>query len=486
MARRPAALAAAFAALSAVAAPAVLPAAASAGRPGVWTAVTSADGANIDQVGLARTPDGRLHVAWQRKTPGHDVDDDLMQTVVEPDGAVGAAQTIASDWIGIGSPSLARAADGSLLLVAGATSTLDPGAISSIGAWRSTDGGASWSAPVRATRDGGFADDLGLAFGSDGATPFIAWGSTFGLFVNRGVDPAVVPGNFQSANGFGCCGYSPGLARDEASGQLVVAWHSNATGHLGVFAQEVDQATGNPVGGAKLMPGSVSTYAGRKDTSYSLAHTPIVSRPGRAGLYLAYEGGYPTTRRVVVWRYGATRSTIVATREQGVRTVGIAATPEGRLWAFWSGGGRIWARRSNRAATAWGAITSTPVRRGTDTVYKLAGNAQSGLLDVFGAFAGTAPGVQTWHTQLRAGLSLTAAPARATAGARRAQPITFGVTDAGEPVAGAKVTLGGASATTGARGTVTLAIPAGARRGPRTARATRAGYVDATAVVRVR
>jgi len=479
MARRPAVLVAAFAALA-------VPAVAHAGRPGVWTPVTAADGANIDQVGLVRTPDGALHVAWQRKTPGHAVNDDLMQTVVSPNGAVGAAQTVASDWIGIGSPSFARAADGSLLLVAGATSTLDPGAIDSIAAWRSTDGGASWSAPVRATQAGGFADDLGLAFGSDGATPFIAWGTTFGLFVNRGVDPAAAPGNFQSGNGFGCCGYSPGLARDEASGQLVVAWHSNATGHLGVFAQEVDQASGSPAGAAKLMPGSVSTYAGRKETSYSLAHTPIVSRPGRAGVYLAYEGGYPSTRRVVVWRYGAARSTIVGLRPDGVRTVGIAATPEGRLWAFWSGGGRIWARRSNRSATAWGAITSTPVRRGTVTVYKLAGNAQSGLLDLFGAFAGGGPGVQTWHTQLQAGLTLTAAPASATAGARRSQPIVLRVTDAGEPVAGAKVTLGGASATTGARGTVTLNLPAGARRGLRTARATRAGYVDATATVRVR
>lgn len=483
MARRPAALAAALAAL---AVPVLAPGAAQAGRPGVWTPITAADGANIDQVGLARTADGNLHVAWQRKTPGHDVNDDLLQTVVSPGGVAGAPQTIASDWIGIGSPSLALAGDGSLLLAAGATNTLDPGAIDSIAAWRSTDGGASWSAPVRATQGGGFADDLGLAFGSDGVTPFIGWGSTYGLYVHAGLNPATAPGDFQGANGFGCCGYSPGIARDEASGQLVVAWHSNATGHVGVFAQQIDQATGNPVGSAALMPGSTTQYGGRTETSYSIAHTPIVSRPGRAGLYVAYAGGYPTTRRVVVWRYGTSRPSIAATRSDGVGDVGIATTPEGRLWVYWSGGGRVWARRTNPGVTRWGAVTSAPVRRGTQTIFKLQGDAQDGLLDLFGAFQASGPGVQTWHTQLRAGLTLEATPASARAGARSIQHVRLRVTDAGEPIAGASVTLGRARGFTGAGGTVTLSIPAGARRGVRTARATRTGYVDGTATVRVR
>lgn len=479
-----AALAATVAAL--VLAVVLAPAAAQAGRPGTWTAVTAADGSNTDQVGLARTPDGRLHVAWQRKTPGNSVNDDLLQTIVTANGSVGAAQTIASNWIGIGSPSLAVAGDGSLLLAAGATNTLDPGAIDSIATWRSGDGGASWSAPVRSTQGGGFADDLGLVFGADGTTPFVGWGSTFGLFVHRGLDPAATPGNFQTGAGFGCCGYSPGIARDAASGQLVVAWHSNATGHVGVFAQQVDQATGSPTGAPALMPGSTTSYDGRVETSYSLAHTPIAGRPGRAGVWLAYAGGYPTTRRVVVWRYGAARASVIATRSEGLDDVGIAVTPEGRLWVFWTGGRDVYARRSNPAGTAWGAITAAPMPRGTQTSFKLAGDAQDGLLDLFGAFERSGPGVQTWHTQLRAGLTLTATPARARAGARGVQDVRLRVTDAGAPVAGATVRLGRARAFTGAGGTVTLGIPAGARRSTLTARATRTGYVDGIAAIRVR
>src|SRR5215211_3234612 len=44
----------------------VLAAPAAAGAPGTWTKVTnfSAQGSNTDEVGLARTPDGVLHVLW--------------------------------------------------------------------------------------------------------------------------------------------------------------------------------------------------------------------------------------------------------------------------------------------------------------------------------------------------------------------------------------------------------------------------------------
>jgi hypothetical protein len=468
---------------------AAAPGVAAAGRPGQWTAVTSPNGANIDQVGLVRTPDGTLHVAWTRKTPGHDVNDDLVHTAIAADGSVGGPQTIVADWVGIGSPTIARASDGSLLIVAGATSTLDPGAIDALGAWRSGDGGATWAQhPGNAAAGGGFADVPALAFGSDGLTPFFGWGTTFGLFVHRGLADTEATGNFQTANGFGCCGYDPGIALDGASGQLVVAWYSNADGgREGIWAQGVDQATGNPVGSAQRMPGSVTTYAGAPESSQSLARTPVVSRPGRAGVYVADAGGYPTTRRVLVWRYGARSPWVLGTRVDGVDDVALAATADGRLWAAWSGGNRIYARRSNPQASTWGAVVSVPARRGTDTIFKLAANAQAGPLDLLAAFAPSSTGdVQTWHTQLRPGLTLSAAPARLPVGTRSARDVVLKVTDAGQPVAGARVTLAGERATTGARGTATLAVGPFGRSRTLTASATKDGWTTARATVRVR
>lgn len=479
-------LARALGLLAALSALALLPALAGAAAPGHWTPVTSADGANIDQVGLARTPDGTLHVAWTRKTPGNSANDDLMQTPIAANGAVGAAQVLASNWVGVGSPAMARAADGSLLIVAGATSSLDPGAISDFGAWRSTDGGATWAqVSGDAALGGGFSDTPGLAFGGDGATPFFAWGTTFGLFVHRGLSATPATGNFQTANGFGCCGYDPGVALD-GNGQLVVGWYSNATNHEGVFAQAVDQATGNPVGAARLMPGSVTTYGGTPNSSASLARTPVVSRPGRAGVFLAYAGGYPTTTKVLVWRFGAARSSVIARRAAGVDDVALAADPAGRLWVVWSGGTRVYARRSNATLSSWGAVVSVPARKGTGSIYKLAANAQAGALDVLGAFEGAVPGVQTWATQLQPGLTLTTAPAKLAAGGSGKQAVTLKVTDAGVPVAGAKVSLAGRSARTGRGGTALLTVGPFARRTRLTAHATHAGYASATATVRVR
>jgi hypothetical protein len=101
MPRRTAAIVAALAAL------AVAPAAAHAGRPGVWTPITTANGDNTDQVGLLRTPDGMLHVAWSGKTIGDPVHDDLSQTLIAPGGNAGVSSTIAGGWIGIGAPQLA-------------------------------------------------------------------------------------------------------------------------------------------------------------------------------------------------------------------------------------------------------------------------------------------------------------------------------------------------------------------------------------------
>ncbi len=456
----------------------LLPAAALATKPGHWTPVTSADGVNIDQVALLRTPDHVLHVVWHRKTPGNPTSADLMQTLVTPAGKVGAAQTIASDWIGIGDAALVRGGDGRLSIFAGATHTLDPGTVDGTATWSSTDGGASWSAPTVASIHGGFSDDVGAAIGGDGATPFFGWGETEGLLVHRGTVAATGEANFQTAAGFGCCGYSPGFALDATNGQLVVAWYSNATGHTGVYAQLVDQATGGPVGSPALMPGTAQA-------GYSIAHTPVVARAGKPGVFVAYGGGSPSAKKVLVWRYGAKHAQTVARRSAGVGDVGVAAGPKGRLWAFWSSHGRIYARRSNAKLSRWGATVSVRPAKHTGVIYKLAGDAQAKRLDLFGAFAPDLLGsVQTWHTQLLPGLALTAQPHRLKVGG--VQKLKLRVTDAGAGVAKAKVKLGHAKRTTNGKGVAVFKVGPFSRRAKLVATATKAGYVKARAVVRVR
>jgi hypothetical protein len=78
-------------------------------------------------------------------------------------------------------------------------------------------------------------------------------------------------------------------------------------------------------------------------------------------------------------------------------------------------------------------------------------------------------GTGFWHTHLLAQLSVHAAVAHSK--------VTVSVRDAGDPVAGASVAVGGRRLKTGASGTVTLAL----RPGKYSASASAPGYATATA-----
>jgi hypothetical protein len=458
-----------------------VPRAALATTPGHWDPVTSADGENIDQVATLRTPDGQLHVIWHRKTPGNGANADLMQTVIAPNGTVGAPQTLVTDWAGIGDPAIVRASDGQLLVFAAAQRSADSSdPIQNVALWSSSDGGASWAlSPADVAKGAGFSDPMGAAIGSDGATPFFAWSSTFGLFVHRGTDPAAASGNFHDAAGLGCCGYYPGVALDSAAGQLVVAWYALVSQGNGVYAQQVDEASGNPAGPLMRMPGT-------GDSVSPLQRVGVAARPGKPGVFVVYGGGGANETKVLLWRFGAPGSTQLAGGAAMLREPAIAATPDGRLWVAWTSKDRIYARRSNPAVTRWGATTSIAAKKGTGTVFKVALDAQAGAVDVFGAFAPTGGStVQTWHSQMQPGLTLTASPSKLKVGGSP-HKVTLKVTDAGSPVKGATVKLAGKSATTGAGGTASFSVGPFRRAQKLGARGTKAGYVAASTSVSVR
>jgi hypothetical protein len=68
---------------------------------------------------------------------------------------------------------------------------------------------------------------------------------------------------------------------------------------------------------------------------------------------------------------------------------------------------RVFATRTNKAATRAGAIVSTKPPPGTSTIWRLAGEGSAGPLDVL--LHVTAGGsIATWHTQVLPRLLLTA------------------------------------------------------------------------------
>ena len=320
-----------------------------------------------------------------------------------------------------------------------------------------------------------YASDTGAALLADG-TPIESFGGTgSGVYVHRGLSPSSPNYAYQSQLG-GCCGYSPDIAVESTTGAPVIAWYSNATGNIGVFVQLVDRATGAPVGAPTRMPGSVTNFEGTPSSSQMLARTPITARHGQPGVFVAYPGGYPTTRKVLVWRVGGALQTLANTGNNHL--VGLAPAPDGRLWAVFADLGvkqRVFARRSNPDVTEWGPRVSAGAPKGTISIYKVDGNAQSNTLDVLALVSNTST-TATWHTQLLPGLALDADPQKVNRNSGTS--VTFTVTDP-DPVEDAKVKAAGESGKTNAKGRVTLQLgPFGENKKKVKAVATKPGYSD--------
>src|SRR5262249_25692325 len=223
---------------------------------------------------------------------------------------------------------------------------------------------------------------------------------------------------------------------------------------VGVIAQSLDPNTGQPSGPFAHMPGSSTLFNGSQQSNQQLFRVPVAARVG-GGVYVAYPGDYPTTKRVFLWRIADSKSSVLAFSANDHLT-GIAADPNGRLWVLFAERGThqlVFARRSNKAATKFGPAVKVGVPKSEQTIFDLEGNAQSGPLDVV-ALMGDVTGKQAqWHTQILPGLDLSASPSKVN-GAKKTS-VQFTVSDP-DPVKGAKVSAGGKSATTDAKGHATI------------------------------
>ncbi|MDQ3981630.1 MAG: hypothetical protein M3271_02995 [Actinomycetota bacterium] len=465
---------------------------ASGGTPGRWTKIGNPS-ANFAQPGLARTSDGTLHAVWVRSTPSNAAADDLVHTAIAPDGTVGSTDVAQSGWASMWPvPDLIPTSDGGLRAFWGGIRSTSSGETNTnISTASAPAAGSPWTLQSGDVSEGagGSASSIGAALAADG-TPLIAWATSGGGFVHRGLDPSTPNFEFDTP-GNGCCAYDPGLVTDHATGEMWVAWYSNQTGAEGVWVQEIDPASGQAVGAPTRMPGSFTMYNGAEESSQEIQRTPVAAREG-GGVYVAYSSGYPATLRILLWKVGTSTPLVIARHGSNeLSDPTVAADPNGRLWVAWSqrnaaGETVTFARRSNPAGTRFGAtVRAQPPDLGDcNFLYTLTADAQSGLLDVVGNFADGCSGgrVAFWHTQMRPGLTLTANPRTFT----RKAKVVFTVTDAGEPVQGARIAVAGKSATTDAAGKAEISL--GPYSSPRrlAAKATRAGYRPASATLRVR
>ena len=410
--------------------------AAQAGPPGTWSRITDVRGENTDEVGLARTGDGVLHAAWPKRTISQG---QIWHTAIAPGGSIGASVPATGRWDAVDNPDLVVLPSGGLrLFFGGLGSIFAQGGIQSSSAPAS---GAAWTPfGARVSQSSSAAGPVGATVLADG-TPVFTWASGTDMFAHAGLSNGSA--DFNVGPSPYCCYYLPNVERDLRSSQVVVAYHSLVVGEHGIFVRRILPTTGPK----RLVPGSLS----KGDFTVPDMRTPLVAR-STGGLYLAFCGGYPGCRTARLWRVGAAKPMTVAV-DGGIEDVNASAGPNGRIWMMWQNRSRnrIYATRSNRAATRFGPPTTVKPPAGTSSIWKVDGEGSYGELDLF-ASVSTPNSLATWHTQVQPRLMLKC---------RGGAIVRCRVADAGDAVDHASVKLAGRTLTTNAKGRVGIDLPPG-------------------------
>lgn len=449
------------------------------GPPGKWTRITGLQGVeavNTDELGLERTADGVLHVAWPRTGSGSS--DLLLHSAIAADaGSVSGPDPIITGPNNGLNPSveLLPGPDGGMrVLFAG----LFPGApidqVMSSATAPAAGTPFSAAVPVSSNEIGTahavyVASGIGGAVSPAGVTAF-AWGdsgpSEGGYHL--GLDPTAPDMPFSDA-----LEVNPNVAFDTITGAGFVAWNllGTDTGANSLSARPLG------IGAALTAPGSGAVGLGDR--------VSISGRIGADGIYAAYgHGSNQFLGRLAIWRVGAPKARVVK-QSRGAQHIGLAPAPTGRLWTWWQRRGRLFASRSNGSVTNLGTPVSPQLPKGAQTVYRIQGEGSRGPLDLL-VLTDAKGGLGFFHQRVLPGLGLVAKPKAVKAG----KASTFRVTDAGAPVKGAKVKLKIGQKKlvkkTNAKGKASFKIPGATKSGRYAATATKGGYTRAIARLRVK
>ena len=389
--------------------------------------------------GFARTADGTLHVAYETNTSWGDSANGVGAVSISPSGQLGT-HLQALDWGNPGGspngiPGLAVLASGTLEATFGGSPGGDDGP------WgiSSSDGGATWSAPVDIGSGSMEFADSAVGVKVSNGTPLLAAGCCGGIVIQQGF--GLGSSTYQLTNGTDNAAGNTDLALDAATGAVIAGWDSNA-GTGGLWLQQVAPSKGTAV----KMP--VPTQYG---TGVSLI---VAGRDSGPGVFAAYPANYANTTHMRLLRYGGGSVAVGSVNGMHAASWGVATGPDGRIWVAWAGqknGKGITAiTRSNKAVTRF-----EPIQKYSFTwssLFTLSGDGRLGPLDLLlGGTPATPADAATglYHARLLPELSVSVKTTKLGSGKFK---LNVQVNDAGDAVSVAHVAANGKTATTNSKG----------------------------------
>lgn len=252
---------------------------------------------------------------------------------------------------------------------------------------------------------------------------------------------------------------------------------STAPFHDGLYLADLSAGTG-----PKQAPGSGTT------TEEGAFQEPaLTSTLGHGGVYAAYCSNTGNCGKVEVWHYGAKKAMGVP-GSSGATVMDISAGPSGRLWVAWFNRSteRVYTVRTNRADNRFGPLESYAVHGCTpdnNARIVLSSGPEQRLDVVLVCVQSSNDKSYARTTQSITGLWLSASTGAINH--KKGGTVRFEVTDAGDPVSGATVSVDGKKGKTNASGVVKFTFTKGAQQGKFKVTATMANYYKATGSVRV-
>lgn len=419
---------------------------------------------NLTQVAFVRDSGGTLHLVTRKDSTTSAA---YHYQTVSLEGVLSGSTTLLSNWAGLTYPGIVALSSGQIVVHFSGlrtTDVTDPYAKGVLYRLTSDVSRTTWTLDPTLYLDpsSAYASNQNSALSASGAELVVMPGSA-GTSAPVGFDYTnLVKVQAQDQS---CCTYDANIVTDEATGESVAAWFSNATALNGRYFQTLFPTKS----ALSYAPGSANddfTSANSTD-----GRMPLVARQG-GGVYSAYCAGYIPCSGVRVWRYNSDSYVDIPDTASSSR-VSLAKGPGGRLWAMWMKSSKLYVAISDSAVTRFGSPVEVQLPDADSQVFRLSGEGSTGPLDLF-ASVSRSSGLTTSHYR-RIGIPLTVAASIKKA--KKGGTIKVKVSDLGSPVSGAVVKVGTLFKVTSSKGIAVLKVKKVKRY---TGTVTATGYETAT------